>query len=121
MVSYCRAFAPKSEAVKYMDYCATLMEDNSVSETLLNDSDTAGSTSNPMPVNPSICKGKCCDVVQPVQIRDKDAIQSTRKLQGKKWRQFSPDWYKSFPWLVLCTTRSKALCSYCSSCHRITD
>lgn len=95
-----------------------LMEDNSVSETMLNDSDTAGSTSNPMPVNPSVCNGKCCDVVQPVQIRDKDAIQSTRKLQGKKWRQFSPDWYKSFPWLVLCTTRSKALCSYCSSCHR---
>ena len=58
------------------------MEDNSVSETLLNDSDTAGSISNVMPVNPSVCNGKCCDVVQLVQIRDKDAIQSTRKLHG---------------------------------------
>ena len=94
-----------------------LMEDNSVHETLLNDSDTAGSTSNVMPVNPSVSNGKCCYVVQPLQTRDKDTIQSTRKLQGKKWWQFSPDWYKSFPWLVLCRTQSKALCSYCSSCH----
>ena len=30
----------------------------------------------------------------------------------------SLDWYKSYPWLVLCTTRSRTLCSYCSSCHK---
>ena len=59
-----------------------LMEDNLGSETLLNDSDTAGSTSNVMPVNPSVCNGKWCDVVQPVQIRDKDAIQSTYRRRS---------------------------------------
>ena len=68
---------------------------------------------------PIACSAKCCDLVKPVQIRDKDCvIRSTRKLQGKKWQQFSPDWYKSYPWLVLCTTRSKVLCSYCSSCRK---
>ena len=57
-----------------------LMEDNSVHETLLNDSDAAGSTSSVMPVNPGVYNEKCCYGVQPVQIRDKDAIQSTQKL-----------------------------------------
>ena len=96
-----------------------LMEDDS--GTLLNnsDSDTTGSQmSTPVNPGPIACSAKCCDLVKPVQIRDKDAIRSTRKLQGKKWRQFFPDWYKSYPWLVLCTIRSRALCSYCSSCHR---
>ena len=94
----------------------SLMDDDG--ETPLNNSEleTPGSTSTP--TSPLICTRQCCDLAKPVQIRDKGAIQSTRKLQGKKWRQFSPDWYKTYPWLVLCTTRSKVLCSYCSSCYK---
>ena len=82
------------------------------------DLETPGSTSTPISPGSIVCSAQCCDLAKPVQIRDKDAIRSRRKLQGNKWRQFSPDRYKSYPWLVLCTTRSKVLCSYCSSCQK---
>ena len=28
------------------------------------------------------------------------------------------EWYKKFPWLVLCTTKFKVFCSYCRYCYR---
>ena len=50
-----------------------------------------------------------------MQICDASIFLKTRKLQGKKWRQFCPEWYKKYPWLVLCSMRYKAFCFYCRS------
>lgn len=36
-----------------------------------------------------------------------------KKLQGKKWWKFTSDWFRMYPWLVLCTTRLEAFCSHC--------
>ena len=97
----------------------SLMDDSAMESSLNNcdsDLETPGSTSEIS--TPARCRAQCCDLDEPIQVKDKNAIRSTQKLQGKKWRQFSPDWYKSYPWLVLCTTRSKALCMYCSSCSK---
>ena len=67
---------------------------------------------------PQICAGECCKEIDPVQIKDASVLSRTRKLQGKKWRQFSCEWYKTYPWLVLCGSRLKAFCAYCRSAHK---
>ena len=63
---------------------------NDDAETPLNNSNgsTFGSMSTPTAISPGsiVCSAQCCDLANPVQIRDKDAIRSTWKLQGKKWR-----------------------------------
>lgn len=55
----------------------------------------------------------CCIGTEPTQITEASVLKQTRKLQGKKWRQFSPEWYKTHSWLSLCTTRLKVFCAYC--------
>ena len=52
---------------------------------------------------------------QPVKISVASVLKQTRKMQGNRWRQFSVDWYKKYPWLVLCRTRFRAFCYYCRS------
>ena len=66
-------------------------------------------------LGPAECFAECCNGTgtEVVQITNASILKSTRKLQGKKWRQFSPNWYKDYKWLVLCSTRLKAFCSYC--------
>ena len=63
----------------------------------------------------AICSASCCKnaTYVPVQVTDPGTLLKTKKLQGKKWRQFNSDWFKVYPWLVLCTTKRKAFCSYC--------
>ena len=66
-----------------------------------------------------VCTSECCASSQPLQISDAHIFQQTCKLQGKKWWQFSPEWYKTYPWLVLCSTRPKVFCSYCRSSDQV--
>ena len=64
------------------------------------------------------CDARCCqDTLEIFQVTDQSVISQTRKIQGHG-RQFCVDWYKKFPWLVLCTTRFRVFCSYCRYCYR---
>ena len=56
---------------------------------------------------------------QPVQMYDSSVLLKTRKLQGKKWGLFCPEWFKKYQWLILCCMRHKALCSLCRSSDEI--
>ena len=67
------------------------------------------------------CTSECCQdsssVLRPsFQQKSPSILSKTRKLQGNKWRQFSPEWFESYTWLVLCTTTLKAYCHYCKYC-----
>ena len=64
------------------------------------------------------CCGECRRDIDPVQITDASILTRTRKLQGKKWRQFSSAWYKSNPWSILCRSRLKAFCALCREAKR---
>ena len=55
---------------------------------------------------------------QPYQVKNPHILQQTRKQRGSKWRQFLPDWFKVYPWLVLCITTLKAFCYFCKFCTR---
>ena len=62
------------------------------------------------------CNASCCNdatLYNPVHVTHSSILLKTKKLQGKKWRQFNSEWFKMYPLLVLCTTRLKAFCSYC--------
>ena len=51
----------------------------------------------------------CCSIsYDPVQVADGAVICKTQKRQGQKLRQFNPEWYRVYPWLVLRTTILKA-------------
>lgn len=75
-----------------------------------------GSTSSHEPQ--VICSAQCCSTDKLVQITDSRSIRSNRKQQRKKWWQFSPEWYRTYPRLLLCSTRSKVFCSYCRSSNQ---
>lgn len=65
------------------------------------------------------CDADCCKAGytgEPFQARNQGIILRTRKHQGRKVRQFSTDWYKIYPWLVLCVTTLKAFCYFCRYC-----
>ena len=63
------------------------------------------------------CDAQCCqDTLEVFQVTDESILKKTKKVQGHS-RQFCPDWYRSYPWLVLCTTRLKAYCAYCRYCN----
>lgn len=68
------------------------------------------------------CTSECCkdsSVMRlPYQVKSLPILSQTRKLQGSKWRQFSPDWYDVYPWLVLCMSTLKAYCHFCKYCTR---
>ena len=67
-----------------------------------------GGSCEPTPQVTVPCTAECCTSNEPEKVTDPTVLLATRKLQGSKWRQFSPEWYKSNPWLVLCTTCLKA-------------
>ena len=54
----------------------------------------------------------------PYLVKSPPILHKTRKLQGSKWRQFSSDWYDTYPWLVLCTTTLRAYCHFCKCCTK---
>ena len=68
------------------------------------------------------CDAQCCrteDVLsKPYQVRDENILNETKKQQGKKWRQFIPDWYQLYTWLFLCIIAQKAFCYYCRWCSK---
>ena len=65
------------------------------------------------------CSTRCCqDTLEVIQVQDDGIIMSkTRKVQGHG-QQFCIDWFKKFPWLILCTTRFKAYCACCRYSYR---
>ena len=92
------------------------------SDTVATDS-SHGDESETMPestLGTAECFAECCNGTgtEVVQITNASILKSTRKLQGKKWRRFSPNWYKDYKWLVLCSTRLKAFCSYCQQSYK---
>ena len=62
------------------------------------------------------CKRQCCDMEaavvssQPYQSTSQNVITNAKKLQGSRYRQFSTEWYRAYPWVVLCSTSSRAFC-----------
>lgn len=68
-----------------------------------------------------ICRSPCCDVEaavsgKPYQTKAPQIISATKRIQGGKHRQFLVEWYKLYPWLVLCTSSSKSFCYLCKYC-----
>ena len=51
------------------------------------------------------------------QVRDDNVLKRTKRVQGHT-RQFHSDWFKRYPWLVLCVTKLKALCAHCRYIHK---
>ena len=53
------------------------------------------------------CSASCCKDATyfPIQVTDSSTLLKTNRLQGNKWQQFNSEWFKMYPWLVLCTTR----------------
>ena len=65
-----------------------------------------------------VCSSECCSIsYDPVQVTDGAVIRKPQKRQGQKLRRFNPEWYRVYPWLVLCTTILKAFCSWCRYCQ----
>ena len=67
------------------------------------------------------CNAECCmkkGLDAPFQTLNQHVLRQTRRLQGNKWRQFSPEWYRVYPWLVLCVTTLKAFCHCCRYCYQ---
>ena len=63
------------------------------------------------------CESLCCqDTLNLYQVKDPHVIKKTRIPSGQRSRQFCIEWYSTYPWLVLCTTRLKAFCGYCRYC-----
>lgn len=64
------------------------------------------------------CNVSCCqDSLEPFQVKDKSVLIKTRKVQGHG-RQFCPEWYRNYSWLVLCITHFTAFCSTCRYCYK---
>ena len=67
------------------------------------------------------CDAECCRMEEvlcrPYQVRDGNILMETKKLQGKKWRQFIPNWYQLYTCLFLCIRARKAFC-YCRWCSK---
>ena len=82
--------------------------------------DTGRST--PQPDEAIACTSECCarvcdeQGITPFQPKDSSTIERTRRRQGQKSRLFSPTWYVTYPWILLCTTRARAFCVYCRYC-----
>lgn len=64
------------------------------------------------------CNSQCCqDTLDIFQVRDDTVLKRTKRVQGHT-RRFRSDWFKRYPWLVLCITKLKAFCAYCWYTHR---
>ena len=60
------------------------------------------------------CTHSCChnmlEVSQPLEPL---ILKKTERLYGSIKRAFTPTWYKSYPWIHLCTSNFKVYCFYC--------
>ena len=65
--------------------------------------------------DPSECLSACCsDMSKPYQPTTKNILSS----MANNGRNFMHDWYDTFPWLTLCSTKKKAFCFYCRDVDR---
>ena len=65
-----------------------------------------------------VCDSLCCTKDAPVnQPTDTHVLNNARKeynVNGRKvYRSVNKTWYKSFPWVTLCTSRNKLFCHVC--------
>ena len=66
-----------------------------------------------------VCPSDCCKVsLTPFQPINSSVLKSFQHQQGKRFRNFLPRWYSTYPWLNLCITRHKAFCIYCQYCTK---
>ena len=81
----------RGDGASVMDDAETPLNNSGGSTFDCSDMETPGSLSTPATISPGsiVCNAQCCYLANPAQMRDKDAIRSTQKLQGKKWWQFS--------------------------------
>ena len=64
------------------------------------------------------CNSQCCqDTLDVFQVTDETVLKRSKRVQGHT-RQFYSEWFKNYPWLVLCVTKLKAFCAYYRYNHR---
>ena len=63
----------------------------------------------------SQCSAICCNSItyEAIKVSSPAILKQTQRIQGKKSRLFSADWFKTYLWLLLCCTRLRAFCSCC--------
>ena len=70
----------------------------------------------------TICSKQCCELdpinQSPYQITNQQTLSQTKKLQGRRYRQFCVEWYTAYPWLYLCLTSLEAFCHLCKFFHQ---
>ena len=72
---------------------------------------------NSMPTSVEKCSAKCCELsLTPFQPTNPSVLNKFQQQQGKRCRNFSPNWYSTYSWLTLCTTKCKAFCVLCRYC-----
>ena len=61
------------------------------------------------------CTHSCChNMLEVSQPLDPLILKKTERLYGSSIkRAFTPTWYKSYPWIHLCTSNFKVYCFYC--------
>ena len=65
--------------------------------------------------DPSECLSACCsDMSKPYQPTTKNILSS----MANNGRNFMHDWFDTFPWLMLCSTKKKTFCFYCRDVDR---
>ena len=60
-----------------------------------------------------LCSDSCCTTEEPHQPDDQQSLQATVRVQASRARKVSPEWYKAFPWISVCTSRGKVFCHLC--------
>ncbi len=58
---------------------------------------------------------RCTDITKPHQPTNKVVLSS----MAKNGRNFIGKWYKTYPWLTLCTMRNKAFCFFCKKAQTL--
>ena len=65
----------------------------------------------------TVCTSDCCKGgLTPFQPTEPSVLEKLRRKQGERYRNFSPTWYSTYPWLTICATKGKAFCVYCWYC-----
>lgn len=73
-------------------------------------------------IRPMKCNAKCCKdegIGKPFQMSNHDILFQTKKRQWSNTWHFLPDWFKAYPWLVLCVTMLNAFGYFCRYCYKI--
>ena len=103
------SFTQMEYGLRYSGFCYSRSDEECTADSTADQSGTG---------NGSTCSASCCRdaTYAPVHVTDSYVLLKTKKLQGKKWHS---EWFKMYPWLVLCTTRFQAFCSYCRYSNKL--